>query len=133
MVLATIFFLTLGVSIGFAVLGILYENSFKTENSFGIYLSITGFLLLLILGLTMVAGTGLEYKTGTTTIQNNQYNNTTLTNFSNVQTNNYTEYTGSMAWLLSFILLLTGLAGIIGNIVYFQDKQQSFEENIEYD
>lgn len=133
MVLTTIFFLTLGLSLIFAIIGIFYENSYKTENSFGIYLSIAGFLLMLVLGLTMLAGSGLEYKTGETVLQINNYNNSTLTDFSSIQTNNYVEYTGTIAWLLAFTIFLTGMAGIIGNIVYFQDKSKSSEDTITYE
>lgn len=132
MVLSTIFFLTMTFSVLFIIIGALLEKSFQ-DNNIGIFLGLAGFLIMMVLGISMLGGSSLEYKEGYGVVEQYSYQEGLLVNTSSIVTNNYVEYEGYQSWLLEFIIFLTGLAGLSSTIVYFNEKKKSKEENFEYD
>jgi hypothetical protein len=114
MVLMQSVILTLIISLGLFILGIFLKGK-------GIYLSLSGAVILLIFGISLF-GNPIQYKTGEITLDDNNSTKHTTTY-------TYTEQDSMINNVFSWVFLLLGLLGILtSSILIYNQKYDKYDE-----
>ena len=124
MVLASIFILILTISLILIFIGVI-----NRDQALGSYMMIAGFLLMLLLSLLLLSD-GVEYPSGEKNIHTYIYDeNNTLINIETTTITEYEEKESVLSWVLNFVLLITGIAGVIGSALHYIETKKRNEEN----
>lgn len=126
MISATIFFISLGLSLLFIGIGSQYR-----DEDLGVYLALAGFLVMMVLGVASFSG--LSYRSGDSVIESYSYTNDSIDSITAITSYSYSSDNSIISYLISLTLTVSGMAGLWSSIVFMGEKKRSDEEDLQYD
>lgn len=127
MISITIFATIIILSLILIIVGRMYRTQ-----GIGLYMALAGFVMFMVLGMVMITGSPLQVRTGEIQNETLFYDNSTLESSSKIITYQYDQTNSTLDYLVSFILLITGLVGI-GYVAseYYEETRRGPEREVE--